>query len=111
MWSQRPDGHRAHRVSGVLAAAGGGHVVRFIDDQKVVSPRVGRLIASWQRLAEGAQRPLTLEVVNGRNQPRKMRPWIDMDAALSSQIANSFTIDDTKFETKFVPHLLLPLYL
>src|SRR5258707_2771887 len=40
-----------------------------------------------------------------------MGPRIDVDTALSSQIADRFTVDDAKLETELVPHFLLPLHL
>ena len=101
----------AHRVGGILAAAGRGDVVGFIDDQQIVSPRIGRLVAGRQRLAESAQRPLALEEVDGGDQPREVRPGIDVDAALASQLADGFAVDDAELETELVPHLLLPLHL
>ena len=85
MRAERANGQGALGVGGVLAAARRRDVVRLIDDHQIVGPRVGRLVACRQRLAESAQGAFALEEVDRGDQPREMRPGIDVDAALAAQ--------------------------
>ena len=72
------------RIGGVLAPPGRGNIVRLIDDQQVIAARVDGLVAVRQGFPEAPQRPLPLEIVDGGNEPREMRPGIDVDTAFTA---------------------------
>ena len=69
---QRPDGGGAQRISRVFTAARWRNVVGLVDNQKIVRPRIGRLVARRQRFTEQAQRAFTLEKIDRSDEPREM---------------------------------------
>ena len=100
---------RAERVDGIIAAAGRGAVVGLVEDQDVVAAGIDRFAFGRQGFHEQPQGPIALEEVDGRNQPGKVRPRIDVDAPFPSQVAHQFTIDDAEIQAELVPHLVPPL--
>ena len=99
------------RIRRVLASAGRGHVVRLVHDEQIVGPRKRRPVASRECFAKQARGPLALQEVDGRDEARKMRPRVHMDAASTTEIGEKIAIDNAKLESELVAHLLLPLHL
>src|SRR5258708_4011980 len=83
----------------------------LVDDEQVKFARVGRLATWRQHFAEEAQRTLALEEVNRGDQAGKVRPGVDVQPPLATQIFQKRAIDDAKFQAEFVAHLVAPLHL
>ena len=106
---QLPERLRPKRVGGVAADPGRGAVVGFVADQQVVPTRVDRFARCGQSLPKEAERALPLEKVDARDQPREVRPGVDVDASSSAQVSHQLRIDDAEVEAELVPHLVPPL--
>src|SRR5258708_4092479 len=99
------------RVRGVLSLSRWSYVMGLVDDEQVKFARVGRLATGWQHFAEEAQRTLALEEVNRGDEAGKVRPGVDVQPPLATQIFQKRAIDDAKFQAELVAHLVAPLHL
>src|SRR5713101_6238745 len=99
------------RVRGVLSLSRWSYVMGLVDDEQVKFARVGRLATGWQHFAEEAQRTRALEEVNRGDEAGKVRPGVDVQPPLATQIFQKRAIDDAKFQAEFVAHLVAPLHL
>src|ERR1019366_2390888 len=111
MWREGADRQSSHRFSGILAAARWGHVVSFINNQKIIRTGIGRFFSGRKRLPERTEWPLTLKEIDRCDEPREVAPGIDMNPALTTQLADSVAVDNSKLKPELVPHLVSPLQL
>ena len=81
----------------------------IIDNQEIEFPWINRIVRAGQNFPEHPQWPLPLQEVDGRNEPWKMVPWIDMNSTLSAQYLHEFAVHDAEIQTELVPHLIVPL--
>src|SRR5712692_1178950 len=109
--SEAAQGQGALRVRGVLSLPGRGDVMGLVDDEQVKFARVGRLATRGQHFAEEAQRSLALEEVNRGDEAGKVRPGVDVQPPLATQVFQKRAIDDAKFQAELVAHLVAPLHL
>src|SRR4051812_18074373 len=93
-----PQGSRPQRVGCVAAAAGRSNVVSLVHDQEVVSTWVARLTGRGECFPEAPKRSLPLQVVHRGDQPRKVRPRVDVYAAAAAKIANEVAVDDQELK-------------
>ena len=109
MRGEQADGVRAIRVRRVPPAAGGGHVMRLVDDQQVEGPGEDRPAGRGQHVAEEAQGALALEVVDGGDEAREVRPRIHVQAPAAPQLLHQRGVDDAEVQAELVAHLVAPL--
>ena len=84
MGCQRTDRQGAQRVGGVLAAAGGRHIVGLVHDEQVELARIGWLVGAGQHFAKQAHGALALEEIDRGDQAREVGPGVDVKAALAA---------------------------
>ncbi len=53
--------------------------------------------------------PVPLEEVDRRDEPREVRPRVDVQPAAPAQVAQELGVDDAELEAELVAHLIAPL--
>src|SRR5439155_24883525 len=109
MWCQGSDHLCAQTVDGIVGGSSRGNIVSFVYDEDVESPRVCRM---WREgILHHPHRDVALEPVDGRDEPREVRPRVDVNPTRPSQLSEQRRVDDAKLEAELLLHLVLPLHL
>ncbi|OQA22703.1 MAG: hypothetical protein BWY63_00684 [Chloroflexi bacterium ADurb.Bin360] len=108
---QSANSFRAQRINCISPPTGGRDIVRFVHNQEIETTGIHQLTLGRQLLAKQTQRTITLEKINGRNQPRKMRPRVDVNASVATELLHQLAIYDAKLKTELIAHLIAPLNL
>ena len=83
----------------------------LVNNKQIIGSGICWLITGGQRLTKSTELTLALEEIKGCYQPWEVSPGVYVDSSLSAQLTDGFAVYNAKFQTEFVPHFFLPLYL